>query len=328
MKFTWFIGIDVSKKTLDIAVIKSGEIVLSTKIENSTKEFTRFVNELSDVGINITQTLFCMEHTGVYCMPIMECTEKLHLALWLENAAQIKYSIGVQRGKNDKIDAIRIAEYADRYIDRAKLYKPTRNVIQQLKSLTRIRRTLLNHYNALKTMGKEKDLFLTKGFHINTCSKSIKALELNIKEVDLKIKKIIMDDENVKRLFEIITSVKGVGAVVGAEIIVATNEFKNFDNPKKFACYAGLAPFEYSSGSSIKRRVRISKNANMTIKKLIHMSAICALRHNKELKEYYERKVAQGKSKMSVVNVLRNKLIQRVFACVRDDRKYEYIYSI
>ena len=328
MKFTWFIGIDVSKKTLDIAVRKSGEIVLSTKIENSTKEFTRFVNELSDVGINITQTLFCMEHTGVYCMPIMECTEKLHLALWLENAAQIKYSIGVQRGKNDKIDAIRIAEYADRYIDRAKLYKPTRNVIQQLKSLTRIRRTLLNHYNALKTMGKEKDLFLTKGFHINTCSKSIKALELNIKEVDLKIKKIIMDDENVKRLFEIITSVKGVGAVVGAEIIVATNEFKNFDNPKKFACYAGLAPFEYSSGSSIKRRVRISKNANMTIKKLIHMSAICALRHNKELKEYYERKVAQGKSKMSVVNVLRNKLIQRVFACVRDDRKYEYIYSI
>ena len=316
------------KKTLDIAVRKSGEIVLSTKIENSTKEFTRFVNELSDVGINITQTLFCMEHTGVYCMPIMECTEKLHLALWLENAAQIKYSIGVQRGKNDKIDAIRIAEYADRYIDRAKLYKPTRNVIQQLKSLTRIRRTLLNHYNALKTMGKEKDLFLTKGFHINTCSKSIKALELNIKEVDLKIKKIIMDDENVKRLFEIITSVKGVGAVVGAEIIVATNEFKNFDNPKKFACYAGLAPFEYSSGSSIKRRVRISKNANMTIKKLIHMSAICALRHNKELKEYYERKVAQGKSKMSVVNVLRNKLIQRVFACVRDDRKYEYIYSI
>ena len=65
----------------------------------------------------------------------------------------------------------------------------------------------------------------------------------------------------------------------------------------------------------------------MTIKKLIHMSAICAIRHNKELKEYYERKVIEGKSKMSVVNVLRNKLIQRIFACVRDNRKYEYIYS-
>ena len=327
MEFTWFIGIDVSKKTLDIALRKSGETVLSTKIANSVEEFTGFINELKNSKIDIDKTLFCMEHTGVYCMPVIECTENLHLSLWLENAAQIKYSIGMQRGKNDQVDAIRIAEYADRYLDRAKFYKPTREVIQKLKSLTRIRRTLLNHYNAIKTMGKEKDLFLKKDFYTITCSKSIKALELNIKEVDQKIKKLILDDDNIKRLFEIVTSVKGIGAVVGAEIIVATNEFRNFDNPKKFACYAGLAPFEHSSGSSIKRRVRISKNANMTIKKLIHMSAICAIRHNKELKEYYERKVIEGKSKMSVVNVLRNKLIQRIFACVRDNRKYEYIYS-
>jgi len=114
MKFTWFIGIDVSKKTLDIA-IRNKECILKTfKIENSVPVLKSFLKELKKEDIKLSNSLFCMEHTGIYCTPMMILAEKLKLNLWLENATQIKLSIGMQRGKNDQIDATRIAEYASR----------------------------------------------------------------------------------------------------------------------------------------------------------------------------------------------------------------------
>jgi transposase len=108
--------------------------------------------------------------------------------------------------------------------------------------------------------------------------------------------------------------------------IVTTNEFKNFTCPKKFACYAGVAPFEHTSGTSIKGRPRLSRKANMSMKALLHMAALVSMQYNEELRNFYERRVAEGKSKMSVLNMIRNKLIHRVFACVRDNRKYENSY--
>ncbi len=119
MKFNWFIGMDVSKNTLDITVLKDNNKVLFERIENNVKQVKLFLKKLKSEGVSISKTLFCMEHTGIYCTPVIEIAEKLSLNIWLENAAQIKLSIGLQRGKNDKIDSTRIAEYAFRNHDKA-----------------------------------------------------------------------------------------------------------------------------------------------------------------------------------------------------------------
>lgn len=106
-------------------------------------------------------------------------------------------------------------------------------------------------------------------------------------------------------------------------MIIATNEFKDISDPKKFACYAGVAPFEHTSGTSIRGKSRVSHKANKPMKTLLHMSALVAVNYNDDLKQYYQRKLQENKNKMSVLNAIRNKLIHRVFACVRENRLYQ-----
>ena len=146
-----------------------------------------------------------------------------------------------------------------------------------------------------------------------------------MEKVDQQIEKLIQADNGLSHLFGIITSVKSVGAQTAAQIIIRTNEFNQIRDPKKFACYAGVAPFVKESGL-FKGKARVSHMANKKMKTLLHMAALVAIVHNPDLKAYYQRKVAEGKNKMSVLNAVRNKLIHRIFACVNENRKYENIY--
>ena len=115
-----------------------------------------------------------------------------------------------------------------------------------------------------------------------------------------------------KELYDLITSVVGVGTRTAVAMIVYTNEFENFTDARQLACYSGVVPFQKESGSSVRGRTRVSKMCNHTLKSLLHLSALSAVRHDPELKAYYEKKKAEGKNPMSVLNGVRNKLVHRI----------------
>jgi transposase len=149
----------------------------------------------------------------------------------------------------------------------------------------------------------------------------IENLTLQIKKLESQIKAVIDSDEKIKVNYQLLTSIKCVGPVLAANMIACTHNFTRFANWRKFACYVGTVPFEHQSGTSIKGKTRVSSLSNRQIKKLIHLVAICACAYNPELKGYYKRRVSEGKNKMSTLNVIRNKLIARMFAVVnRGDR--------
>ncbi len=116
----------------------------------------------------------------------------------------------------------------------------------------------------------------------------------------------------------------GIGLVTSLYLLVYSHNFDRFKDAKKLASYSGVAPFEYSSGTSIRARTKVHPMANKTLKSALHMCALSAIQHDKELKAYFEPKVKAGKNKMSVLNAVRNKLLHRVFACVREKRNYQY----
>ena len=153
-------------------------------------------------------------------------------------------------------------------------------------------------------------------------------METDISQVEDKMDQVIASDVELNRLFRIVTSVEGIGKVTATEMIITTNEFKDISEPSKFACYSGVAPFEHSSGTSLRSRPRVSHKANKTMKSLLHMAALVAICYNADLKAYYQRKVEERKNKMSVINAVRNKLIWRVFACVRNNKLYQKNYQI
>lgn len=331
MQFKFFVGIDVSKDTLDFSVVTEGKEVRDLRIENSSGAIKAALKSLRTLsGLCISNTLFCLEHTGLYNNHVTSTLHSVSANIWVEKAIQIKRSSGLQRGKSDKIDAQRIAFFAFRNQDKARMWSAPRVVIQQLKRLTSVRERLLIMVSQLNKPLQESKKFDSKEvFNAikNSCKASLKAIKADVKKVERQIMDVIKNDTSLSHLFSLITSVGGIGPVIACDMILTTNEFKTINDPKKYACYSGVVPFEHSSGSSVRGRTRVSHFANKNSKRLLHLAAMSIIRLEGELKTYWLRKLDEGKHKMVVLNAIRNKLIQRVFAVVKRGAKYEKIYE-
>lgn len=332
MSYQWFIGIDVSKQTLDITILNNSEKKMYQQIENSDQSIKCFLKKLiNEQKISLHDCLFCLEHTGIYNSHFLKVMEEKRLAVCLESSVHIKQSGGLLRGKNDKVDSFRIALYAFKNKEFLTLWQPERNVIRHLRRLSGVRERLLNAKNQINNAIKEDKQFINKESSsqmMRCCKQSIKALQKDIKKTEEEIKKVIESDDKLKELFSFIESVPGVGKITATEIVINTNEFRKINDPRKYACYAGVAPFEHSSGTSVRGKTRTSKKANLKAKSLLHMAALAAARFSEDLHEYYERKVAEGKNKMNVLNAVKNKIIHRIFACVNQKRLYDKNYKI
>ena len=162
-----------------------------------------------------------------------------------------------------------------------------------------------------------------------SCKGSLKSLEKDIKEVEKQLQELINSAEKVKQQYTIATSVKGISPVTACQLILCSEEFTKMPTGKQFACYAGVVPFDYSSGTSVRGRAKVSPWAPKKLKKYLPMAALSALQVEGELKAYYESQLAQGKHKLSVINAVRNKLILRVCACIRANQLYDpqYMYQ-
>jgi len=331
MQIKHFIGIDVSKDTLDFSVVIDGKILQHYCIKNSAREIKSIVNKImKSFEATVDDTIFCMEHTGLYNLPLVKWLQSCQGKMWLESGVHIRKTLGLVRGKNDKVDSARIAMYA--YINRhqIKLWKSPRKVIERIAALLSQRARLSKARKQLTTANQEQRQFIDKDIMISLnkyTSKTVVVINKQIEAIGSEILGLIKEDEKLDRMYQVISSVHGIGFVTASYILVTTNEFININNPKKYACYSGVVPFEHSSGSSVRGKTRVSHMANKNIKTLLHLAALSTIQVQGDLQEYYHRKVAEGKNKMCVLNAIRNKLILRIFACVNQNREYEKIYS-
>ncbi|RZK76905.1 MAG: IS110 family transposase [Pedobacter sp.] len=333
-QFNFFVGIDVSKLDLDIAIMNRNKLVQHYKVGNNPTEIMAFIKEIKLThSLTIPNTVFGMEQTGIYCNHLLYCLEKLRANVVLDDAKHIKSSLGMVRGKNDKTDAIRIAGYLVKGRDTLKLWNAKRPILNDLARLSTLRERLVSVQKALSTPLREERSFINKASSdttIQLCSNTLNSLKSDIVELENHIETVWKNDERLNHLMELIMSVPGVGPITALQIVISTNEFKGINDPRKFACYCGVAPFEHTSGTSVRRLTRVSSISNRKLKSLLSTCALSARRFVPEIKAYYERKKdGEGKHKMSVMNAIRFKIIGRVFACVNKDRPYikEYEYD-
>lgn len=328
INYRYFVGIDASKNHLDFAIHHEGITRYHKQIANTTEAIESYLEELSQ-EFELEESLFCMENTGIYTHVLLRALVAQNRAIWLEHAMQIKQSMGVVRGKDDQIDAQRIAQYAARFQDKVRLYTPSEKTLAKLKALQTLINRLVKVQKQLKTPLKESKAFVEEDIFVLLNEHTIEVLEtLNkqIKAVEKQIKVLIKADEKLRNIFELTTSVRGVGLVTGLAVIIATEAFEKIYNPKKFACYAGVAPFESSSGKT-KGKAKVSHIANKKLKALLQNCVTSTLRHKGEFREYFERKKAEGKPTKVIMNAIRNKIILRIFACVKSGQKYQENYQ-
>jgi transposase len=184
----------------------------------------------------------------------------------------------------------------------------------------------LGNLNSLKVPLKTNDLFLDRkdAKYLRELNyAAISGLEESLEKINESIDALIENDILLKNQLHLMTSVPGVGRIIALNLIVFTDEFKRFKDAKKLACYAGVAPFEYTSGTSMKGKTRIHGIANKTLKRLLHIGAMSALKCQGEYRSYFDRKVASGKNKRLVINAIRNKMVLRVMAVINRGTPYQ-----
>jgi transposase len=326
-KFKYFLGIDVSKEYFDAVVILDGnkEKPVHSQFVNDYKGIKSLCKWLNEQGSTCENTLVCLEHTGMYGKLIIKYLMINNFSLWVEMSLKIIRSIGVQRGKNDKVDAERIALYAMKNAEDAVIFKAPRKEIDKIRNLLSLREKLTITKASLLRNVKELKLFDLKTAELSEKlqKNTLKGIDLDLKNIENQLDKIVNEDENLSRIFSIATSVTGVGKVTALFLICFTNEFTMYATPRQLACYVGVVPFEHTSGKSVRSKPKVHYMANKKLKKQLHMCALSAITSDPELKKYFKRKVEEGKSKMLVINNVRNKLVHRVCACIRENKMFE-----
>jgi transposase len=317
-------GIDVSKLTLDICLLINADEKYY-KVSNTTKSIKTFFVKLlkQNPGLRL---IICMENTGYYNWPSYNAFKGMPLDLFVVNGLHLKRSMGMVRGKTDIIDAKRIANFIATHKSDLKPYLIPRKEIRTIQALLAQRNRLVETKKKLSVPTSELSFVADKELlkKIKKSSeKVINEIEYQILSVEKELHSLIEEDAELKQKYEYITSVQGVGKVLAWTMLVKTNEFKTINEPRKLACYAGVVPFEYQSGSSVYKKPRVSFMADKTLKKLLHLSAMRAIQLKGDLQNYYQRKVNEGKNKMLVLNAVRNKIVARICAMVNKQRKYE-----
>lgn len=316
-----FIGIDISKSTLDICVLDKDSSSVHYQIENQALQIRKFFRVFPKKNTRI-----CFENTGKYGWVLIEILSNLEFKFYQVNALHLKRSMGLVRGKDDVVDALRIAQFISKNHKEIPLYQTSDKNIKKIQVLISKRNLLVKQRAQHKTLKKENELL--KSLKLPALGKYsnaiISLLNKHIKGIEKMINNIIIQDQELNKNHRIATSVPGVGKIVSWNMLVKTNGYKGISNPRKFACYAGVAPFSQRSGTSINKKARVSHLADKNMKKLLHMAAMRAIQLENDLKKYYIRKVNQGKNKMLVLNAVRNKIIHRIFAMIKNEKLYDF----
>ena len=329
----FFIGTDVSKEWLDMCIMLHEKVLHGSRIANKPSAIRAWIRGTQkQYGYSVEETLFALEFTGIYGGHLLGVLHQMGASVWLIPGILISKADGLQRGKSDKQDAVRIADYAYSNPKKVRLWKKPRQVLEELQTLLLIREKLQRTKHQYQTTLKEYKGYGGQHEYKLIKTTSTAMLKVTLKElegIEKEILALIKSDEKLNELHGYITSVDAVGVITSANMLVTTNEFLDITEAKKYACYGGVAPFKDGSGKVIKKD-KVSHKANKKIKKLLHLVAMSAIRMKGEIKQYYERKIKEGKNKMSVINAIRNKIILRIFACVNNKKKYEknYVYSL
>ena len=324
MKINETIGIDVSKLTLDVCI---HTIQLQGIFENSHEGFVKMYTWYqANSGMALDRILFIFEHTGIYSEQLSDFLFDKGIPFIMVPGLEIKRSLGMARGKSDKKDAAAIARYGFRRREELRPQQVENKNIRSMKKLLSLRDRLVRQRAGFKASLKEQKRIIKYGYDLillDVQKKAITNLDELVSQIEKELKDIIAKEKTFDQLFWLITSINGVGKQTAMFLIAYTNGFTKFDDPRKFASYCGIAPFPNQSGTSLRGKTKVSHLANKRIKSLLDMCAKSAIISNHEMKSYYLRRVEEGKNKMCTINIIRNKLLSRIFAVVK--RKTPYV---
>ncbi len=318
--YSLFIGCDLSKVFLDVSYYQQGSVYVG-QFPNNIEGFEQMCTVIeSQTQLKRSTWFVLFENTGEYSKTLMGWLAGQDIAFREENALVIKRSLGLRRGKNDKSDSMDLCKYAFEKRDSIQPSELPSALIVKLKKLLSRRDLLVKHKRSLTVSFNEQKKNLDRELLPLFKSQTDASVDLHQQQIDqleALIRKTIDQDPDMRKNYGLILTVVGIGPITAAYLLAYTHNFTQFSCARKFASYAGTAPFLHYQSGTTKGSTRVSQLANKKLKSLLGMCVRAALQFDSQIKHYYVRKVNEGKPKQLVMNNVKNKLIQRVFATIK-----------
>ena len=314
------IGIDVSKLTLDIALLHHDQIKY-LKIQNTLSGFKKLDKWLKKIGCQ--QVHACMEATGQYGDAAAEYLFLHGFRVSVINPARIKaYAASrLKRNKTDKADAFLIAEFCQKEIP--PLWSPPRPAFKSLKALVH----QLDALKAIKQQERNRQEFSGNVPMVDAVLREhIQFLDEKIKLLRRAIRELIRQDAQFNHQYELLVSIPGIGDITAVKLLAEIRDFRDFSNARQLTAYAGLNPRQFQSGISVHRKSRLSKTGNASLRKALYMPAIVAKKHNPLIHEFCLRLSDRGLCKMAVVGAAMRKLLVLAYGVVKADTPFDPYY--
>lgn len=323
----YFVGVDISSRTFTAAAGRMPwNIVLQPQeFENAEDGFQVLVDWLTQHQLLAEKTIICMEATGVYGEGLAYFLHIKGYRVCVEPPLKVKRAFKPYGPKSDAVDSLHIAEYAGRYLDQLTFWQPKSEILEQIKVLLATREQLVvqrtTHKNALHALQRK---VVKTPFAEQAHGQMIEQLKKQIRALEQEIRRLLESDPTFKSMLLLLLSIPGVGFLLAAHLLLLAQVSLN---PRQLASYLGVAPNEYSSGSSVYKHASSRHFGPPTIRKLLYLAACSVRTHRSEFQTYFQRKTAEGKSARLVLNNIENKLLKIICAVLRSNTPYHSNYA-
>jgi transposase len=309
-------GIDLSMEKFDVNFVDQNGNEKNKTVNNGVKAISKFLEDIPSGSI------LCAENTGVYGDLLLCLSNQMGVSISFIPGYNIKHSLGLRKGKTDKVDAMRIREYGERFYDKLVPTMYEDETVKELQELYTLRVQLIKTRKALLTSETGRKHQPMRSIYAHTHVHSVLGnLDTEIESIDAEIKKIIISNQEMKENYELATSIKGIGPVITTDLIIKTGNFKVIDTARKAASYAGVCPFPNSSGKMV-GKAKTSPFADKKLKSLLYMGAKSAVKHNKEYRLYYQKKKLEGKPHYLIMNNVSNKMLRTIYSIIKNKLPY------
>lgn len=311
------IGIDISKRKFDVAYKDVDQKWQRRIFENTPEGFKIFLKFLSEKKVKKCHVV--MEATGRYGEDLANFLYVSEHTISIVNPAQIKnYGRSLlRRTKTDKIDSQLIAEFAQRHD--LPSWQPLSASLQSLKDQVRcleaFKRDVTQTSNRL---GHAKDPVVKK-----MLEDRLAYIEKQIKELTLKIKKLVHDDPVLAHNMSLLTSIPGIGETSALSLLTELPDLSTFKCAKQLAAFAGLNPSIKTSGTSVRGKETISKTGSRELRKILFLPAMSTMGRSSPIKPFIERLRGKGKKGKVIIVAVMRKLLHIVFGVLKTQTPFQ-----
>lgn len=325
-----FLGIDVSKKTLDVCLLKDG--IKGKKKHKAFPNDRHIVRSLTDWLIkqksspdNLTVV---MESTGIYhenlAFGLHDCATFIVCLANPQRVREFARGMGILT-KNDRVDAFVLAAWGE--LKQPDAWVPPPPEIRKLRALLRQRDALKEDVQRTENRLEKALSTQTPAEVMASLRRTLKCLKSELERIEKLIKNHTDGHPGLKDKLELLTSIKGISGETGHEMLAILGA-GTFSSASQAAAYLGVVPVEYVSGSSVHGRSRMSKTGPSHVRAKLYMAALSAMRWNAQAKALYERLVASGKAKKAALGAVMRKLVHQCFGVLNTGQRWSSEYGI